>query len=442
MNIWSPNPNPAHPAPVIVWLHTGGFFGASSNFASHNGERLAVERGVIVVAPNYRLGPFGFLAHPDLAAEDPAHPASGNYGLMDQRAALEWVHDNIDRFGGDPANVTLAGTSAGGDSVGLQLVSPQSVGLFHRAIVQSGAPTIRWPGRDEAESQGHDFARALGCAGALDVPACMRSKSMQQIMLALPQAAQQVTEPAGKSYWLPNVDGVTIPDQPRSLFERGAFASVPTMLGTNRDEGWGSVITRSFPSGVDAAQYQAWMTGEFGDAAPELLDLYPAADDASAAATMARVVGDVQFVCEARRLARLVERAKAPTFVYSYEYEIDSLSADHVIHGVESNIVFGNNYVPPQFVAHVLDAPDTILHEAMAGYWSRFAMSGNPNTDDPAIVHWPAFKHPVGTGRGSDKHLVFGEVIAEGMRLREAPCDVLDSFFFRSLVAGVPAGAR
>jgi para-nitrobenzyl esterase len=255
MNIWTPNPAPDRLAPVLVWLHTGGFFGASSNFPSHNGERLAAERGVVVVAPNYRLGPLGFLAHPALGAEDPGHPASGNYGLMDQRAALAWVGENIAQFGGDPGNVTLAGTSAGADSVGLHLVSPGSLGLFHRAIVQSGSPTIRWPSRAEAESQGLEFASALGCIDPQSVPSCMRSKTFQQVLLALPQAAQQVTEPIGKTYWLPNVDGITIPDQPRSLFEQGAFQGVPTILGTNRDEGWGSFITRSFPSGVDAAQY-------------------------------------------------------------------------------------------------------------------------------------------------------------------------------------------
>jgi carboxylesterase type B len=109
---------------VIVWLHTGAFFGGSANLAFHNPQRLVLETGAIVVMPNYRHGPFGFLAHGALTAEDPLHPASGNYGLMDQRAALEWVRDNIAQFGGDPQNVTLAGTSAGGESVGLQLVSP------------------------------------------------------------------------------------------------------------------------------------------------------------------------------------------------------------------------------------------------------------------------------------------------------------------------------
>jgi para-nitrobenzyl esterase len=441
LNIWASDPLPTGPVPVVVWLHTGGFFGASANFPSHNGERLALERGVIVVAPNYRLGPFGFLAHTALSAEDPTHPASGNYGLMDQRAALAWVRDNIEQFGGDPSNVTLAGTSAGGDSVGLHMVSPASAGLFQRAIIQSGAPTIRWPSRAEAESQGDAFASALGCTAPETVLTCVRSKTTAQVLLALPQAAQQVTEPAGKAYWLPAVDGIELPDQPRRLFEAAAFHHVPTILGTTRDEGWGSFITRSFPSGVDSSQYLGWVTTEFGADAQEILSIYPDANTPPAE-TMARVLGDTQFVCETRRLARLIERTKTPTFVYSYDYEIAALSTGHVIHGVESNILFGNNYVAPQFTPHLLDAPDLALHLEMSRYWTRFAATGNPNSDDPAVVHWPAYRHPTAEARGSDKFLVLDGVIREGMRPRETQCDALERFFFRSILAGVPAGAQ
>ena len=250
LNIWTPDPKPTGQAPVIVWLHTGGFTGASANFASHNGQRLAAETGAIVVAPNYRLGPFGFLVHNALAEEDPAHPSSGNYGLLDQRAALAWVRDNIAQFGGDPNNVTLAGTSAGGDSVGLHLVSPGSGGLFQRAMVQSGTPTVRWPTLAEAIAQGDAFAAALGCTDPSLMLGCMRSKTKDQVLLALAQGTQQVLEMPGRGYWNPVVDGFQIPAQPRTLFEAGAFHHVPTLLGTTRDEGWGNFINRSFPTRV------------------------------------------------------------------------------------------------------------------------------------------------------------------------------------------------
>jgi para-nitrobenzyl esterase len=441
LNVWVRDPLPTVPAPVIVWLHTGAFFGGSANLAFHNPQRLVVETGAIVVAPNYRHGPFGFLAHSALTAEDPLHPASGNYGLMDQRAALEWVRDNIAQFGGDPQNVTLAGTSAGGESVGLHLVSPASAALFHRAIVQSGAVTVRWPERAEAESQGAVFATALGCAGS-DVLACMRSKTREQVLLALSQGTQQVAARPGTVSWLPIVDGLEIPDQPRYLFASGAFNRVPTIVGTNRDEAWGAFVTRSFPAGPDPAQYEAWVFDEFVPDAARMLTRYPPPRAPSAAEQMARLAGDVQFVCEARRLARLIEKTKTRTYVYSYEYVIDRLAPGHAIHGVEANILFGNAYSTPAFTAnHPLDASDLALHSAMAGYWTRFAKTGNPNSDDDNVVHWPAFKHPVGGGRASDKHLVLDVGVREGMRLREQQCNFLEPLFFRSILASVPAAA-
>jgi para-nitrobenzyl esterase len=441
LNVWIQDPAPTGPAPVIVWLHTGAFTGASANFAGTNGRRLVEEAGVIVVAPNYRLGPFGFLAQSALAAENPGG-SSGNYGLLDQQAALRWVRDNIARFGGDPQNVTLAGTSAGGQSVGLHLVSPASEGLFHKAVIQSAYPTSRWRSGAEGEAQGDAFAAALGCTDPAQVVACMRSAPLDAVLKALPQATQQVVEPSGGAFWEPVVDGVVIPDQPRLLFESGAFHRVPTIIGFNRDEGWGAFITRSFPSGVTLAQYETWVLTEFGPHGSSVLDLYPASGFASPIEAMARVTGDAQFVCEARKLARLIERTRTPAYVYSYEYEIDTLSLDHVIHGVESNILFGNNYAAPVFTPYVLAPNDLALHAAMSGYWTRFAATGNPNTHDETVVPWPAFKRLTGRWRGSDKYLVLDSVIREGSRPREQQCDFFEPFFYRSLLGGLPASAQ
>jgi para-nitrobenzyl esterase len=440
LNIWVAKSSLGRSVPVIVWLHTGGFVASSANFASHDGRRLAEETGVIVVAPNYRLGPLGFLVHAALDAEDPAHPSSGNYGLMDQRAALRWVRDNIAQFGGDPDRVTLAGTSAGADSVGLHLVSPASAGLFHRAIIESGTPTTRWPAHDEVLSRGDSFAAALGCTDTVAVLACMRAKSAAAVLQALPLASQQPLEQPSRAYWLPVVDGIEIPDQPRWLIAAGLFHHVPTILGTNRDEGWGFVL-RSFSSGATLTQYEDWIDTEFGADATVVRGTYPATAFVSPTEAMSRVVGDAQFVCETRRLSRLLERTGTPVYLYSYEYEIAVLSADHVIHGVESNIIFGNNYTPNQFPSHPLDAADTALHHAMAGYWTRFAAGENPNTDDAAVVHWPAFKHPTGRGRGADKYLAFDTTIAEGLRPHEAQCDALEPLFLRTLLGEVPASA-
>jgi para-nitrobenzyl esterase len=443
LNLWVSDPLPAEPVPVLVWLHTGGFIGASANFPGTDGQRLAETTGMIVVAPNYRLGAFGFLYHSALADEAP-DGASGNYGLLDQRAALRWVQENIAQFGGDPNNVTLAGTSAGGQSVGLHMVSPGSEGLFHRASVQSAYPTSKWTSAVEAASQGAAFAAALACTDPSQVLACMRSKSRNEVLTALSQGVQQVAEPAGRAFWEPVVDGVVIPDQPRMLFAQGNFHRVPTIIGFNRDEGWGNFVNRSFPSGVSLAQYQSWVSTEFGPHASGVLNLYPADVDPmsptpSPIEALARVTGDAQFICEARTLARLIERAGTPTYMYSYEYEIDTLSLDHVIHGVESNMQFGNNYSPPVFLSYMLNSADLALHADMAGYWKRFAATGNPNIDEIGVVHWPAFKHPTGPGRGADKYVIFDSAIREGLRPRERQCDFFEPLVLRSLLVGLPA---
>jgi para-nitrobenzyl esterase len=440
LNVWVRNPLPASPVPVIVWFHTGAFTGASGNFAGSRGHVLAAERDVIVVAPNYRLGPFGFLAHSALAAEAPSG-ASGNYGLMDQQAALRWVRDNIAALGGDPGNITIAGTSAGGQSVGLQMVSPGSQGLFHRAIIQSAYPTTRWTPDAEARAEGETFATRLGCDGSSPILDCLRAATRDQVLTALTQATQQVLEPAGRTFWEPSIDGVVIPAEPRTLFESGQFHRVPTIVGFNRDEGWGSFIIRSFPSGVNLQQYEAWVTSEFGPYAPGVLALYTDEAATSPIEAMAKVVGDAQFVCEARRVARAIERTGTPTYMYSYEHLINALAPGHVIHGVESNILFGNNYGPP-LPAYTLTESDLALHRTIAGYWTRFAVTGNPNQGDERAFSWPPFTRPDGSGRGTDKFIVIDKVIGQGARTRETECNFFEPLFLRSVLGGLPAAAQ
>ena len=440
LNVWVRNPQPLTPAPVMIWLHTGGFTASSASFINHNARRFAEETGVIVVAPNYRLGPLGFLVHSALALENPAHASSGNYGLMDQRFSMQWVKNNIAAFGGDPNNVTIAGTSAGGDSVGLHLVSPASAGLFHRAIVQSGTPTIRWPTHAEATTQGDAFATALGCTTPATVLSCLRGKTFQQVLQALPLGSQAVLEPTpARAFWLPVVDGIEIPEQPRYLFERGQFHQVPLIVGSTRDEAAGSFLIRSFPSGVTLAQYQNWLGTEFGPLAATVEGQYPSANFPVPTDALVQVVGDGQFVCEGRRLARFFSAQRLPAYLYSYEYEIDDLAVDRVIHGVEANILFGNAYVPAQFPSHPLTTEDLALHTQMAGYWARFAATGNPNIEDDTVVHWQTFREPAGAGRGASRHIVLDRVIRTDKRLRESSCDFWEPYFLRTMLGGVPA---
>ena len=441
LNIWTPNPAPATPAPVIFWIHTGAFQAANANLADSRGQNLAGRTGAIVVAAGYRHGPFGFLGHSALTAEDPAYPSSGNYGLLDQRAALVWVRDHIAAFGGDPHNVTIAGQSAGGHSVSLHLVSPGSAGLFTRAIMQSSYASQRWTTLAEAEALGHTFAANAGCTDPAQVLTCMRNMTPAQVLLAFGNGQQQFAE-TPRVDWNPVVDGLDIPDQPRTLYETGAFNHVPLIIGATRDEGW-IYVDRSFPGGLTAAQYENAVATEFGVLdAPSILARYPVTDFPSPKHALSQLAGDVELICEARRVARLVERTGTPVYMYSFEREVGPVTGDQVIHGLDRNFVFGTNFGPP-LPTYALNADDLALFGAISGYWTRFAAAGDPNTDDETVVRWPRFRHPTGQGRGSDKYIVLDWPVREAKRLREAQCDFWEPSFLRSIADGpVPAAGQ
>jgi para-nitrobenzyl esterase len=441
LNVWTPNPAPTSPAPVIVWLHTGAFQAASANLADSRGPNLAARTGAIVVAANYRHGPFGFLGHSALTAEDPAYASSGNYGFLDQRAALVWVRDHIAAFGGDPHNVTIAGQSAGGHSVSMHLVSPGSAGLFTRAIMQSSYASQRWTTLADAEALGHTFAANAGCTDPAQVLTCMRGKTMAQVLLAFGNGQQQFAQ-TPRVDWNPVVDGLDIPDQPRTLYESGAFNQVPLIIGATRDEGW-IYVDRSFPGVLTAAQYDDAVATEFGAVdAPAILARYPVGDFRTPKHALSQLAGDVELICEARRVARLVERTGTPVYMYSFEREVGPVAGDQVIHGIDRNFVFGTNYGPPN-PTYVLNANDLALFGAISDYFSRFAATGDPNTDDESVVRWPRFTHPTGQGHGSDKYIVLDWPVGEGKRLREAQCDFWEPFFLRSIADGpVPASAQ
>ena len=344
LNVWTPNPAPATPAPVIFWIHTGAFQAANANLADSRGQNLAARTGAIVVAAGYRHGPFGFLGHSALTAEDPTYASSGNYGFLDQRAALVWVRDHIAAFGGDPHNVTIAGQSAGGHSVSLHLVSPGSAGLFTRAIMQSSYASQRWTTLADAEALGHTFAANAGCTDPAQVLTCMRSKTPAQVLLAFANGQQQFAQ-TPRVDWNPVVDGLDIPDQPRTLVRNRGVQSRPPDHWCHSGTRDGSMSDRSFPGGLTVAQDADAVATEFGVLdAPSILAQYPVADFPSPKHALSQLAGDVELICEARRVARLVERTGTPVYLYSFEREVGPVAGDQVIHGLDRNFVFGNNY--------------------------------------------------------------------------------------------------
>jgi para-nitrobenzyl esterase len=394
LNVWTPEPAPAEPLPVMVWFHGGGNqTGATSDLVPlgvgglfYDGRALAERYGVVVVTTSYRLGPLGFFHHPALAGE--GSPAA-NQGLLDQRRALEWVRDNIEAFGGDPGAVTIFGESAGALDVCLHVAAPGSAGLFHRAIGQSGGCTIRMATTAEAEANVAAFTEAMGCAGARDPLACLREVPAAELLAAPPiDGAPPEPLPGGEDYqggtprWSfgPLVDGEVIPDQPRALFDAGAVPDVPYILGSNTDEG--TLFHFAADPVEDEEQLLAALERRFGaDAAATIASAYPVAEFESADAALQRITGDAGLVCPTHDTARRAAAAGLDVWMYNFDFPlpIPGLESLGATHGAEIAFVFDS--VPGD--------EQIIVGEPMRGYWTRLARTGNPNGEE--ALAWPAF---------------------------------------------------
>jgi para-nitrobenzyl esterase len=365
LNVWTNSLGTRVPLrPVMVWIHGGGFFAGFGGEERHNGARLA-QKGAVVVTLNYRLGPFGFLAHPALARESPHH-AAGNYGLLDQIAALQWVQRNIARFGGDPSRVTIFGESAGGMSVGSLLASPLAKGLFQRAILESGTGVgTGVASRDTARAVALRFADSLGVYGVgPDAAAHLRALNPDTVL-----AASLHLGPPGEPRFWPVVDGWVLPHAVDSALLRGAANIVPVIVGSNRDEGdeWMGAPTRTF--------------------------------------------------------ARLVSARGAPTYVYMFSRVGDDSAnrARGAYHSAEITFVFGR---PHPLQPSAGSTPyDSTLAAAMSDYWVAFATSGNPNGPPTAgkLPRWPRYESR------TDALLELGPEIKARTLVKRAVYDSLDA---------------
>ncbi|WP_441285754.1 carboxylesterase/lipase family protein [Sorangium sp. KYC3313] len=417
LNVWTPERPASSSVPVLVWIHGGGFELGSGGEADYDGRALSEATGSVVVTFNYRLGPLGFLALPELRSEDPDHPSTGAYGLEDQRAALEWVKANIAAFGGDPSRVTLFGESAGGISVCMHLVSPRSKGLFQRAIIESG-PCDSAADEAAASAQGQEFVEALGCTDAPSVLECLRGKSDEEIMSALPQGPAFL-EGAGPT-WFPVVDGWNLPDTPGKLLEAGSFEKVPTILGSNADEGTLFVALWGESAAVaDDAAFEAFAETLAPGHGEEVVALYPSETYGSAQAAAIAALGDAMFVCPTRRAARAIAAGGAATYLYHFTYAPESSLLGDLgsFHAAEIKFVFGN---PTLVLPDPLTEGELGMSQEIMGYWSRHAASGDPNGE--GAVAWPRYDAE------GDESLALGLDIAPQAGLKGALCDAWDTF--------------
>jgi para-nitrobenzyl esterase len=420
LNVWSPSG--AHDLPVMVWIHGGAFIFGSGNDKWYTGGTL-VGQGVVVVTINYRLGALGFLAHPALDVDDPAYPTSGNYGLADQTAALQWVQRNIHAFGGDPKKVTMFGESAGGFSSCVHYLSPNETDLFQAAISESGfcTATVLAPGHATADSLGLDLGNQLGCpGGTASALACLRAVSVDTLLTAtnLPPAANQT--PGGPFYQasllpnvVPNVDEVVVPDMLKA-FKAGSYTPRPLLLGTNKDEGTlfhSTVYGKQVETDPD---YQAALAVRFGSAnVPSIIQRYPSSAFATQNDALAAVTGDAFFVCPARAVARATTTAGAPVYRYSFEHALENpfMQGLGVFHSSELPFVFGNDTFP---LGKIGDSGAPIS-AAMVTDWTTFAKTLAPSAD------WPAYSV------ATDPYIAFGDSPAPASGLKTALCDFWDA---------------
>jgi len=368
LNVWTPAKNAAERHPVLVYIHGGANTEGSGSVPVYDGTGLA-SKGLVVVTINYRLGAFGFLAHRELTQESPSH-ASGNYGLLDQIAAVRWVQANIAAFGGDPARITVAGQSAGAFAVRNLLVSPLAAGLFQRAIAESGvslAATARTLA--DAEGDGDRYARAKNAASIAE-------------LRALP-AAQIATPPVGGApiRWGTVVDHYALPASEADAFAAAGSHDVPVLTGTNRDEG-GAVPQPT----TTAAAFQKQAQQRYGDRAAAFLALYPAATDEEAKTAQNASARDASRVTTSIWAAARAKTAKSPTFTYFWDHTLPGPDAAQFGAFHTSEVPYAMNTLA--FSDRPFAPEDRKIADVLSSYWANFAAGGDPN--GAGLPHWPS----------------------------------------------------
>jgi para-nitrobenzyl esterase len=374
LNVWTAA-KPTEKRPVLVYVYGGGFNSGSGDVPVYEGSKLAA-KGLVVVTFNYRVGPLGFLAHPALTAESSNH-ASGNYGLLDQVAALQWVRTNIAAFGGDPGRVTVSGQSAGAMSVALLTVSPLARGLFHRAIVESGPGGLASMGVAGARGLARPLADAERDGVAF---ATAKGASSLAALRALP--ASSLARVAGR--FGPDVDGYFLPDDMATLVAAGKVNDVPMLTGLNADEGSASPTYGH----MTAEQFRQQATQRYGDRANAFLARFPATSESDASRSQVVSARDAGIAGVQQLLTERARTAHTPSFAYYFNRAIPWPAHPEfgAFHSSEVPYVFGTL----DALARPWTDYDRRLSEAMMGYWVNFATRGDPN--GPDLQQWPAYQ--------------------------------------------------
>ncbi|MFD0360154.1 carboxylesterase/lipase family protein [Nocardia sp. GCM10030253] len=376
--------------PVMVFFHGGGYTdGSNSQYDAPT--RMVAEGNVIVAIPNYRLGPFGFMSLPELAAESGG--ATGTVGIQDQQAALRWVRDNAHAFGGDPSNVTIFGESAGAGSICTHFAAPASDGLYNKAIIESGScaqsPLVP-SNRDDSFRRSQRYAESIGCGDPATQLACLR---------ALP-AAKLLDSPIAEFYelpptWIPSIDGVVVTQTLDTALARAADRKIPLIVGNNSNEGALFIAESDYARGhnPDAASYERYVRRSFGTFADRVLTQYPLDRYPSPAAAQSTVITDGLFACPALFVSRAARDTGHP--VWQYEFDQAPLGdTNPLLPGA-----FHTAELPYLFTSLISlpipwTGPSDAFSRQMQRWWTTFAHTGNPN--GPGSPHWPVWPEPTG----------------------------------------------
>jgi para-nitrobenzyl esterase len=395
LNVWTTDLPTAMKEPVMVWIHGGGNVEGSSQIPPL--APALARRGVVVVSVEYRLGIFGFMAHPALTAESPHH-SSGNYGLLDQIAALDWVRHNIAAFGGDPNSVTIFGESSGAEDVCHLLASPLAAGLFHNAILESSVcvdsvyPTLTKPldhygNHEPGEALGIRLSSALGIANDANALTSLRALAPDKLL----EAAHNLTSARFDVV----VDGRVVQDQPVMSFKMRRQARVPVLVGSNANEtavfGKPSPLAATDSRPKNIAEYRHWLANEFHEFAGAVWKAYPATSDAEVESVFLRMETDYDYGFGSYVLAKAMSDEGRPAYLYYFTYvgrgPFAPLGAFHS----EELMFIGDSY----WKSWVPNSDDKKLSEIMGDYWVQFARSGNPNRR--GLPEWPLYEE--GSGR-------------------------------------------
>jgi len=427
LNVWAPEGAVPGSLPVMFFIHGGGNAQGSTSIVQggthlYEGDLLVSRGNVVVVTTQYRLGALGFLVHPALDAESP-RGVSGNFGLLDQQAALAWVQRNIEGFGGDPSRVLLFGESGGATDTFMHLVSPLAAGLFSRALMESGGNGAELA--SERAAEGLAYAEAAGCAAPAEAGACLHGLTAEDLVLATDLVGGDIINDGGfvSSYFGPTVDGWVLPQDPVQALAEGRFNHVPFVVGANGDE------MRTRVPDLGPAAYEALvrvLLAPWGAAAVErALELYPVGPGGYATGTDAytALVSDPQFVCPTRRFASAAAQGQSQAvyrYFFTHGLEGALFGPLGAFHGLELFFVFQQL---ERIDLYIPRAADLELQRSVLELWTSFAATGVPVA--PGGPAWPAYKAE------RDPYMELNAPLTLGEGVRTEKCDFWDSLLER-----------